>query len=141
MKKLIAITLMALAAIFAAPEAAAYSAQLEEFAKLMNTEVSKQGMAITYDGRDLVCNVPASYMGQEAVDAFKVLDELDAESAAAFHKELKKTLIESMVGEDPNSMNLMGELLKSGGANFVFLIQTGGKPLKFVVTPQELMNR
>lgn len=141
MKKLIAITLMALAAIFAAPEAAAYSAQLEEFAKLMNAETSKQGMPITYDGRDIICNVSPSFMGQDAIAAFKYLDSLDAESAANMRKELKKILVESMVGEDPKTMNMVGELLKGAGANFVILIQAGDKPLKFVVTPQELMNR
>lgn len=132
MRKFFTLCLIAMAMMFAAPSALAYSEDMAEFAKLINNELEATGITATYEEPNLVYSFRESFFDAEEASA---LASLSAEEM----QELKAPLVESMLGEmDKESVNFIAEFLQDHDAKLIIRILVKGLKKEIVVEPKDL---
>ncbi|MCM1005041.1 MAG: hypothetical protein NC402_01955 [Prevotella sp.] len=133
MKKILTIVVLAIAAFAIAPAASAYSPEMKEFADLLNGQVAgEDGITVTYDGNNLIMNLPASYFDADEMAIFNDIDDL--QSLAPI---MTQTLSESMGSEN---VGYLAQLLALYDTNLVLRLHIGKTPKDIVLTPSALMG-
>lgn len=132
MRKLFTLCLIAMAMMFSAPSASAYSKEMAEFAKLLNDELATEGVTATYEDPNLVFSFPETYFDAEEVSAFASL-------SAEEMQELKVPLVESILGEmDKETSNFIAEFLQNHDAKLIIRLHIKGQKKEIAVNPKEL---
>ncbi|MCM1320113.1 MAG: hypothetical protein NC217_06985 [Muribaculaceae bacterium] len=134
MKKILSIILVAMAALIAAPQASAYSEEMAEFAQLLNEGMAgEDGVAATYNGRDIVIDFPASYFDADDVAMFADVDDMQI-----FAPLMIEVLNESM-GAD--TLMMLGSLLDAYDTNLVIRMNLNSTTKTITLTPSMLMGQ
>ena len=132
MKHIFAIAVVALMALFSAPEASAYSEEIAQLAEEMN-KVADDGTTVEYDGNNVIFNFPQSFFSDDEMAVFAEMDDLQPLAPL-----MVQTLSNSM---DAEVFNMLGTVLEYFNTNMVMRFNVNSTVKDMVLTPQQLLEK
>lgn len=133
MRRLCSFLMVVALAIFLAPQTFCYSPEMEELAKMLNEQMAGEDTSVTYDGKNIIFEMPPSALSAEELE---VLDSIDDTQFLA------PTMLESITNElGPENTVMFGEIFSQFNTNLVMRFKTGKTPIDITLTPEMLLGK
>lgn len=106
---------------------------MEELAKMLNEQMAGEDTSVTYDGKNIIFEMPPSALSAEELE---VLDSIDDTQFLA------PTMLESITNElGPENTVMFGEIFSQFNTNLVMRFKTGKTPIDITLTPEMLLGK